>query len=72
MSYMPANYEEWKYCITVKCKISLNLDYVRERIDSLLDEEDYHTQKFIEFWGTDRHAQTLTWFQKAADELTEK
>ena len=65
---MPANYEEWKYCITVKCKISLNLDYVRERIDSLLDEEDYHTQKFIENRETDRHAQTQTKYKKKDEE----
>ena len=72
MSTVPTNYQEWKHCITVKCKIELTSEYVQRRIVALCDETDKHTRQFIDLWGSDHHALTLTWFRKAAEELSEK
>ena len=70
MSEAPASYEKWKHCITVVCGIPLTLKYVQERIAALNDGKDYHTQQYIKVWGSERHSQTISWFQRAADELS--
>ena len=69
MSFVPTTYEDWKHCITVKCEIPLTPDYVQQRIAALTNDKDYHTQKFIERWGTAHHARTLAWFKQAEIEL---
>lgn len=69
MSFVPTTYEEWKHCITVKCRVPLTPAYVEERIAALTSEQDYKTQMFIERWGAAQHEQTLAWFRQAADEL---
>ena len=69
MSFVPTTYEEWKHCITVECGIPLTIGYVKERIVALGNNKDLHTQKFLQIWGAAHHAQTLAWFQRAADEL---
>ncbi|MEM1388950.1 MAG: hypothetical protein AAF748_11145 [Pseudomonadota bacterium] len=67
---VPESYDDWKHCITVKCGIPLTTDYVQERIAALSNQNDFHTQKFIKRWGSSHHARTLTWFQRAAEELS--
>ena len=69
MSFVPTTYEAWKHCITVECDIPLTPGYVQDRIAALNDQKDHHTQKFIERWGAEHHAQTLEWFHRAAAEL---
>ena len=69
MSIVPTTYEDWKHCITVSCDIPLTPSYVRERIEALSDEKDFHTQRFIERWGQQHHERTLAWFRQAASEL---
>ncbi|MEM1073419.1 MAG: hypothetical protein AAF665_16395 [Pseudomonadota bacterium] len=70
MSFVPSSYEDWKHCITVKCDIPLTHQYVSERIAALNDRTNFHTQKFIDRWGAAHHAQTVAWFEKAAQELS--
>lgn len=70
MSFVPDSYEDWKHCITVKCDIPLTPRYVDERIAALTDDSDYNTQKFIERWGSQHHARTVAWFQRAKEELS--
>jgi len=70
VSIVPTTYDEWKHCITVSCNIPLTPDYVQERIVELSDTSNYHTQKYIERWGTRQHAKTLGWFKQAAAELS--
>lgn len=69
MSFVPTTYEDWKHCITVKCDIPLTQSYVQERIAALTDDQDHHTQKFIDRWGRAHHTRTLAWFRRAAEEL---
>lgn len=72
MSFVPNTFEEWKHCITVTCGIPLTPSYVEERIAALSDATDYHTQKFIERWGSAQHERTVAWFKQAADELSDQ
>lgn len=69
MSVVPGSYDEWKHCITVDCGIPLTRAFVRERIGSLSDRQDFHTRRYIESWGEDQHARTLAWYRRAAEEL---
>ncbi|CUH51944.1 hypothetical protein [Shimia marina] len=69
MSVIPQTYEDWEYCITVKCGIPLTADYVQARIVALQDVESYQTEKFIRRWGAAHHARTLRWFQQAAQRI---
>ncbi len=69
MTLVPNSYNAWKHCITVDCGIPLTRDFISERIEALGNRNDFHTQKFIESWGVEHHAQTLSWFRRAAKEL---
>lgn len=71
MSFIPTTYEEWEHCITVQCGIPLTPEYVAERIEAMQNTSDFQTQKFVDQWGEAHRAQTLTWFQMAADRLKE-
>lgn len=44
----------------------LTLDRVQERIGTLTNNNDFHTQRFIETWGRGHQAQTLAWFRQVA------
>ena len=69
MFIVPTTYEEWEHCVTVKRGIPLTVKYVAERIEALRDMDDYHNQKFIEWWGDAQHARTLAWFREAEERL---
>ncbi|MEO0884171.1 MAG: hypothetical protein AAFY34_15805 [Pseudomonadota bacterium] len=69
MTIIPQTYEEWEHCITVKCGIPLTSDYVAKRIKALQNVNEMHTRQFIDRWGEAHHAQTLQWFQQAANKL---
>lgn len=63
------SYEEWKHCITVKCRISLNADYAAERIAALSDDKDPTTARFVALYGDGHRQQTIQWFEKARSEF---
>lgn len=69
MSNLPNSYEEWKYCITVKCGIPLTENFVAQRLADLSNINSLGTHKFIETWGSAHHRKTVAWFQQAANEL---
>ena len=69
MSVVPNSYEAWKHCITVDCGIPLTKKFVSERIESLDDGNNFHTQQFVKSWGGAHHAQTLALFRRAKEEL---
>jgi hypothetical protein len=43
----------------------------QNRVSEIIEasQQDYHTQQFIKFWGSDRPSQTIVWFQRAAKEI---
>lgn len=62
-------FDDWKHCITVDCGIPLTLDFVEERLVALADPTDFHTQKFVAFWGDAHLARVVSWFEQAKREL---
>ena len=62
-------YDDWKYCITVLCRIPLTRAYVEQRLAALRDPADSGTQKFIAIWGEAHLAHVIGWFERAEREL---
>ena len=63
------NYDDWKHCITVLCRIPLTLTYVEHRLAALRDPADQGTQKFIATWGEAHLAHIIGCFEQAEREL---
>ena len=72
MAELPRTYDEWKYCITVKCGIALTQDYINERLRALSTKNDHATAKFVEMWGSEHHQNTVSWFKQAENEFKAK
>lgn len=67
---LPQSYQDWKDCITRKCKIALTAHYVSERIRILSQSDAEETKKFRSLYG-ERHLQSvLSWFKQAAAEVS--
>ena len=64
-----STYEDWKHCITVECRLSLNPEFITERLDALKDPGDHHTQKFVQEWGQAHLNQVIQWFESAQAEF---
>lgn len=71
MAVVPTNYDEWEHCITMQCRIPLTIEFVRERIEALQNENDFMTSKFIARWGAEHHQRTIGWFLEAQAKLTQ-
>ena len=72
MAELPRTYDEWKYCITVKCGIALTQDYINERLRALSTTNDHATAKFVEMWGSEHYQKTVSQFEQAASEFEAK
>ena len=72
MGELPSTYDEWKYCITVKCGIALTQDYINQRLRALSTMKDHSTAKFVEMWGPEHHQKTVGWFEQASKEFKTK
>ena len=72
MAELPRTYDEWKYCITVKCGIALTQDYINERLRALSTMNDHATAKFVQMWGAEHHQKTVSWFEQASSEFKAK
>ena len=68
---IPLSYEQWRTCIEVRCKIRLTPAFIRERLAELQDDKHAKTREFARLYGGDHLERTITWFRRAADELTE-
>ena len=69
---IPADYQEWKHCITVLCGIKLTKNYLDKRIALFTDKSNYETRKFIQIYGEKHTGQVLDWFVLARHELENK
>jgi len=63
---IPATYEEWFHCITVKCKIPLTAAFARQRVDVLSDMRAAETRKFTELYGDSHRLRVIEWFRQSA------
>ena len=69
MSIIPATYEAWEHCITVKCGIPPAAEFVAKRIQALQDMDDHLMQTFIARRGEAHHTRTPAWFRQAEERL---
>ena len=68
----PSNYEDWKYCITVKCGIPLTKTFIEERLSIFSDQKHEETNRFIRLYGEDYTRQIISWFALAKNESENK
>lgn len=61
---IPQTFEEWKYCITVDCRIELTKNFASERLSVLQSKENKETQKLIELYGEHHLNNLIEWFEK--------
>jgi hypothetical protein len=66
---LPSSYEEWRHCITVKCKVALTAEYVERRIATLRDAGADETQTFRRLYGDGHWRAVLGWFERARTEI---
>ena len=69
LSSLPANYQQWRHCIEVDCKIPLTPDFVAKRLAALQNGDDPKTQEFEELYGVDHLQMTIAWFKQAEAEI---
>lgn len=67
---IPNSYEEWRHCIEVDCRQPLTADFIAKRLGALRDQKDGHTRQFVECYGEERLAITISWFERAAGHPT--
>ena len=67
--FIPVNYEEWKYCITVKCGIPITKKFIEERLNVFNDSKHEYTTKFTELYGSHYTEQVVTWLETAKNEF---
>ncbi len=59
------SYEEWRYCIEVKCGVPLTQTFVRSRIEELNDAENKHTKEFVKLYGEPYKNKILEWLNQS-------
>jgi hypothetical protein len=50
-SPFPQNFNEWKYCITVECGITLSASFIAQRLSVWKDENHEETRRFRQRFG---------------------
>lgn len=68
---IPRSYEQWRNCIEVRCKIRLTPTFIHERLAELQDDKHAKTRDFARLYGIDHLEQTIAWFRRAADEMSQ-
>ena len=66
---IPTSYENWRLCITQKCKIALTPAYIAGRLAALRDESDASTREFRRIYGEPHHRAVIGWFERAQSEV---
>ncbi len=65
-------YEEWKHCIVVRCRITLTRDFIDKRLAELVDKKHEKTIQFERLYGTRYKERIVNHFKRARLELKEK
>lgn len=66
---LPSSYDEWRHCITVKCKVALTAQYVEQRLAVLRDPGADETRTFRRLYGDGHWRAVLGWFERARTEI---
>lgn len=65
----PENYEQWKHCITVECRIPLTPSFVSQRLASWRNDSSEETLRFRRLYGDGYWQLVISWFEQAEREL---
>ncbi|MEA5124456.1 hypothetical protein [Xanthomonas floridensis] len=66
---IPDSYTAWRHCIETDCAQPLTAPFIVQRLASLRDLGDHHTQQFLRRWGPVHHQQVIGWFERALQNL---
>jgi hypothetical protein len=69
LALLPKDYEAWRHCIEVQCRLPLSNAFIVRRIAALSDLHSAETRRFIECYGNIHHRQIIAYFQRALREL---
>ncbi|PKV10756.1 hypothetical protein [Xanthomonas prunicola] len=69
---IPDSYTAWRHCIEVDCAQPLTAPFIVQRLASLRDPGDHHTQQFLRRWGQAHQQQVIGWFEQALRGLEPK
>lgn len=69
MAIVPHSFEEWKYCIEIKCGIALTDAYVESRISALQDFNSKEVKDFVRLYGAAHLEKILSFFRRSQSEL---
>ena len=68
-SVIPNNYEEWRHSIVIEGGLELSPSFIEQRISSLQNSKEKHTQQFIKLYGQEYHQKVLAWFIQSRETL---
>ena len=71
-SPFPQNFNEWKYCITVECGITLSASFISQRLLVWRDESHEETRRFRQRFGDNYWHSVIGWFTQAEEKFAEK
>lgn len=66
---IPQNFEQWRTCIEVHCRVPLTREYVAQRLRELEDRSVYSTEQLLRRYGEAHVERIRGWFCQAAQEL---
>jgi len=61
---IPQNFQEWKTCITVSCKIQLTTAFAEKRLSVYEDHTNPETQKFLKRYGQQHLSNIISWYKQ--------
>lgn len=61
---IPQNFQEWKKCITIDCKIELTKEFAMKRLNVYLDRNNPETQKFAKLYGQQHLNNIISWYKQ--------
>jgi|TARA_B110000483_G_scaffold50192_1_gene62470 hypothetical protein len=61
---IPENFENWKKCLEVNCKISLTKDFAASRLQIYTDDTNRETKKFVELYGSNHLHNVIKWYKQ--------
>ena len=61
---IPENFENWKKCLEVNCKIPITKDFAASRLQIYTDDTNRETKKFAELYGSNHLQNIIKWYKQ--------
>lgn len=65
----PHTYEQWRRCITLRCRIPLIREYIEGRLRAREDAESAENSSFLRLYGNAHRDSVRSWFRQALRDL---